>query len=353
LLKKLQNSLNDTQLTYTETLQPLWSGYGKISRYYSPKLATSVIVKSVTPPHSIIHPRGWHSEVAHQRKLTSYTIEANFYQTYAKDFVKLCPKSCYIPQIINFSKSHEYSKSQEKIETQVLVMEDLQHLGFHDKNSPLSLTDIKAVIHWLANFHARFIGHKADNLWPVGTYWYLETRQDELNNMQDGPLKQAAHFIDSTLNNVHYQTIVHGDAKLANFCFSGANNSDEIDNKEDNQRGNKLDNTSKRIAAVDFQYVGKGIGVKDLAYFLGSGLTDNDLTKRHNELLNYYFDELSQACIDYKQDINFSALEKEWRKLYSFANADFHRFLQGWSPKHQKINNYLQRQTNLALRYYF
>ena len=163
----------------------------------------------------------------------------------------------------------------------------------------------------------------------------LETRQDEFNNMTDGPLKQAAHFIDSSLNNARYQTIVHGDAKLANFCF-----------------GDEETNKIRSVAAVDFQYVGKGVGGKDLAYFLGSCLTDNDLTLRHNELLDHYFKALGQACSEYQQHVDFSALENEWRKLYSFANADFHRFLQGWSPEHHKINGYLQAQSELALQYY-
>jgi Ser/Thr protein kinase RdoA (MazF antagonist) len=63
-----------------------------------------------------------------------------------------------------------------------------------------------------------------------------------------------AAVIDQVLNNCSYQTIVHGDAKLANFCFS----------KEG------------AVSAVDFQYVGGGCGMKDVAYFLGSCLTGKE-----------------------------------------------------------------------------
>ncbi|TYK65158.1 oxidoreductase family protein [Colwellia echini] len=332
MLKTLQQLINDPQLTYIETLQELWSGYGEITRYYSPNLAASVIVKSISPPKQVNHPRGWHSDLGHQRKLDSYKIEAHFYQNYAH----LCTTNCYVPQVMSFSKVSST--------TQILVMEDLLALGFNDNEPALSLTDIKVVIHWLANFHARFINYQANDLWPVGTYWHLATRQDEFNTMENGPLKQAAHFIDNQLNKAKYQTLVHGDAKLANFCF-GDFTAENINVDISGEPQHK----TKRVAAVDFQYVGKGVGVKDLAYFLGSCLTDNDLTQVHNELLDYYFNHLKQACIDYKQAVNFTELETEWRQLYSFANADFHRFLQGWSPEHQKINSYLQAQTDIVL----
>jgi len=338
LLKTLQQLLDDPQLTFKETLQELWSGYGEITRYYSPIRAATVIVKSVSPPQKVTHPRGWHSRVGHQRKLSSYIIEANFYQSYAH----LCPQACYVPKFIAFSKQQASEAGQ------TLVMEDLQQLGFADKESVLSLSDIKAVIRWLAHFHARFIDQPADDLWPVGTYWHLKTREDEFNNMEEGPLKKAAHFIDSKLNNARYQTIVHGDAKVANFCFSDleTSNTTELDNNLTNTLTNKI----SRVAAVDFQYVGKGVGVKDLAYFLGSCLTDDDLTRLHHELLDHYFKVLGLACNEYQPDINISELEKEWRNLYSFVNADFHRFLQGWSPEHQKINGYLKAQSDLALQ---
>lgn len=329
MLNTIKELLADPDSIYQETLQELWSGYGEISRYYIPKLGVTVIAKSVNPPQQIKHPRGWHSEISHQRKLLSYKMEANFYQYYSQ----YCQHSCYVPQII------AYSSSIESSDKQTLIMEDLTQLGFDDNDTTLSLSDIKVVVTWLANFHALFLQNKADDLWPIGTYWHLSTRQSEFNAMQDSPLKQAAKAIDNKLNTAKYQTIVHGDAKLANFCFGNTMN---IDN---------TDTPVKRVAAVDFQYVGKGVGVKDLAYFLGSCLTDSDLTALHEELLDYYFkvliDSIAAQC---PKPINTEELEQEWRELYCFAHADFLRFLQGWSPEHPKINSYLQVQTDLALK---
>lgn len=328
----IKNILNDPALTPIETLQALWSGYGDISRFYSPKLGCAVVAKSVTPPNEVNHPRGWHSDVGHKRKLQSYKIEAHFYQ----HFAQRCDEHCYVPQFIALNESCSVEDAQ-----QILVMEDLQAAGFDDDNSELSLDDIKVVIRWLAYFHACFMQEPSSALWSIGTYWHLATRQDEYQVMENSPLKHAAQFIDNTLNNAQYQTLVHGDAKLANFCFGVF----EETHKE------QLISTAavKRVAAVDFQYVGHGVGVKDLAYFLGSCLCDDDLTALHNELLFYYFSELEKGLQHYGKQIDFTAVEQEWRTLYGFACADFHRFLLGWSPEHPKINGYLQQQTQQVL----
>ena len=81
----------------------------------------------------------------------------------------------------------------------------------------------------------------------MGTYWHLDTRPEEFEKIEHKQLKSKAHRIDEILKECEFQTIVHGDAKLANFCFS--------------EHG-------EGVAAVDFQYVGRGCGMKDVTYFL-------------------------------------------------------------------------------------
>lgn len=323
MLDTLKQLVDDPELDFIETLQELWSGYGQINRYFSPKLDSTFIVKYINPPEQVQHPRGWHSDVGHQRKLRSYQVETAFYQHYAQH----CDQFCYVPQLVQ--------RCTEIDNQQLLIMQDLQQLGFDDGNDSLTLDDINCVIEWLAHFHAKFLHNSGEGLWPIGSYWHLNTRQDELSVMQDGPLKTAASAIDQKLNNGRYQTLIHGDAKLANFCFGQFTDAD-------NQ-------PLKRVAAVDFQYVGKGVGVKDLAYFLGSCLTESDLLTLHESLLDHYFCALKKACLLYQTEVNVIQLEEEWRELYSFANADFLRFLQGWSPQHHKINSYLDQQMQLAL----
>ena len=119
---------------------------------------------------------------------------------------------------------------------------------------------------WLAHFHATFMGETPDGLWEVGSYWHLDTRPDELEALDDVHLKQAAGEIDALLRAARFQTFVHGDAKLANFCFS-----------ED----------GTQVAAVDFQYVGGGCGMKDVAYFIGSCLYEEDCERHEAALLGF------------------------------------------------------------------
>lgn len=299
------------------TVQSLWSGYGEIARYLSPKHNSTYITKHISPPIESAHPRGWNTQIGHQRKLQSYQIEANFYRHYAS----LSDDNWVVPKLLA-----DFSEHQQ----QLLILQDLDQAGFSLRKNTASLADVMVGIKWLAYFHARFLQQDCLDLWPVGTYWYLATRQDELKVMEAGKLKEAAQALDSTLNNARFQTLVHGDAKLANFCFS------------DDQDLNSL-------AAVDFQYVGKGVGIKDLVYFLGACLNQDDLVKHEQTVLDEYFLQLNEALHHYQIQVDFNDLEQEWRNLYPIAWADFYRFLLGWNPGHYKINPYMQKQTDFAL----
>jgi len=181
---------------------------------------------------------------------------------------------------------------------------------------------MKPCIAWLANFHATYMSERPGGLWRTGTYWHLETRPDELKALSDKPLKQTAKAIDSILRRSPFQTFVHGDAKLANFCFSSK---------------------GREVSAVDFQYVGGGCGMKDLAYFAGSCLYEDECERMESQILDFYFQNLNKALKQKQKEINFKKLEENWRKLYYFAWADFHRFMKGWAPGHYKKTSYSER----------
>lgn len=299
-----------------EVVQSLWSGYGKLSRIeIENQVPKRIIAKHIILPDHQIHPRGWNTTTSHQRKIKSYQVETNWYN----NFSSKCDDACKIPKHINSS-----SNKNELI----ILLEDLNELGFTERKSNLSIKEIKLCLNWLANFHALFMDNIPQGLWEVGTYWHLSTRTDEFELINDTKLKNAAHKIDKALNNCSYKTIVHGDAKVANFCF---------------------DKKALNVAAVDFQYVGGGCGIKDVVYLMGSCLTETECSVYESEILDYYFASLHKALTKYGTAKDFKLIEKEWRYLYSFAWTDFTRFLMGWMPTHQKLNGYSKKQMEITL----
>ncbi len=303
------NATGSKAILQQEIIQELWSGYGKILRVgLKGATSNSVVVKHVQLTSKKQHPRGWNTDIGHIRKLKSYEVETNWYQQYSRESAARLPHCLAI----------------EKMDGQVvMILEDLDEAGYHLRKTKVSWDEISACLKWLAQFHASYLNQKPIGLWDIGTYWHLNTRPNELEALTDIPLKEAAHLIDEKLNSCTYKTFVHGDAKLANFCFS--------------EQG--------AVASVDFQYVGGGCGMKDVAYFIGSCLHEDDCEQMEDQILTTYFNYLHQA-LGTKND----ALEEEWRPLYKVAWADFHRFLKGWSPGHWKINSYSERVTKEVIQ---
>lgn len=340
--------------TEIESVQSLWSGYGQIVRVRllgtKPTNTSSLsldrlppetaIVKHVCPPQHRDHKYGWSGDVSHQRKLRSYDNETNWYLNASEH----CNDNCRVPRLLGADSVGANSDAEAGTDNSsnpnwLLVMEDLDAAGFHLRHRSVNDAQVDACLGWLANFHATFLVDTANpsgpssaeqhQLWPIGTYWHLDTRPDELAVMEASALKRAAAPIDATLNHARFQTLVHGDAKLANFCFA----------------------ENDQVAAVDFQYVGGGCGMKDVAYFISSCFSDSQCEQRETALLDNYFQRLKTAVTHRPQALpdSFDELEAEWRKLYPFAWADFYRFLAGWSPGHWKMHGYSQRVTQAVL----
>jgi aminoglycoside/choline kinase family phosphotransferase len=237
-----------------ERIQSLWNGYGELNRVV---LETGpVIVKWARPPSSAT------------AKRASYANELAFYE-------RVRPTS-RVPKLLASRVTDEW----------MLVLEDLDAAGFPRRTAAASGRDLDAVLRWLAELHVQFLGTS----WPMrGTYWHLDARRDELAAIDNPILRRTASELDARLQTAKYQTLVHGDAKDENFCFS----------------------TDHRVAAVDFQYVGYGPGIVDVAYLLHG---------RSN----------SSLALDAYCRLLPSEVAEEWRALYPIAQRDFERFLAGW-----------------------
>ena len=299
-----------------ELVQSLWSDFGSLERVWlEGGNVRSVIVKRIQPPVEVNHPRGWNTDFSANRKLKSYQIERHWY----KEYVPKMPNDLKVPEFLFHAKINDED---------VIAMEDLGASGF---TAPYSSNQscFQKCLEWIAKFHAFHLNADVDGLWEVGTYWHLETRQDEWASMKSGSLKNEAANIDGLLRKCKYQTIVHGDAKPANFCFTEDFN---------------------KVAAVDFQYVGRGCGMKDLIYLMSSSLSEAELFDKDEEVLDTYFSYLYSAIKSYnKTSVDFDILKVEWTSLYCVAWVDFMRFLEGWSPNHSRANTYAQRQVDLLL----
>ena len=310
------NVTGGEEVESVEHIQTLWSGYGEILRVYvNGGTHPSIVLKSIVLPEAVKHPRGWNTDRSHARKLKSYDVEMHWY----RDWSHRCGDMCRVASCLEVVSSGGQ---------QTIVLEDLNAAGFDARKEALTQRELAVCLSWLANFHATFLNEPVPGLWATGTYWHLATRPDELAAMQDIELQRAASDIDRALNGSRYQTIVHGDAKVANFCFSS-------------------DGAS--VAAVDFQYVGGGCGMKDVAYLMGSCLTEQQCELWEGELLAIYFQEVELALQRLNKDVDFKALKSEWLSLFPYAWADFHRFLLGWMPSHAKVNGYSERLTSRVI----
>ncbi len=296
-----------TSARRAERIQSLWSGYGEIIRVelVGAEVET-VVVKSVQPPARL---RGAKRDASHARKCRSYDVETTWYRTFASR----CDDACRVPRLIEAHGSNE---------EWLIALEDIDAAGFPERRRDPGATGMDACLRWLAAFHARFLGVAPEGLWKQGTYWHLATRQDELAAMEDAELRAAAPVLDERLRAAAFRTLVHGDAKPANFCFA---------------RGGKA------VAAVDFQYVGGGCGMKDVAYLLSDDPAED-------RWLDVYFDHLRSAVVCRPAPADSDALESEWRALYPIARADYHRFLAGWAKDHWRRDTHAQKQTRDVLR---
>jgi aminoglycoside/choline kinase family phosphotransferase len=309
-LEWIRRATGATSARRLERVQSLWSGYGEIFRVELTDSDTgTAIVKSVQPP---ARERGKKPSVSHSRKCRSYDVEMRFY----RDHSSRTNAGCRVPKLIHAESGNE---------RWLFLLEDLDGAGYSERRRSLDRGETERCLSWLARFHAEFLGTKPEGLWRSGTYWHLATRKEELAAMQHDALREAAPLLDRKLNEAKFQTLVHGDAKVANFCFS--------------KRGGD-------VAAVDFQYVGGGVGMKDVGYLLSDSPSPHP-ERAEQRFLDHYFQELGRALTG--RGVDLEALESEWRALYPIACADFYRFLAGWAKHHFDHDTQAQRVTQQVL----
>lgn len=287
-LEWVLDTTHSQSLREATKVQSLWGGCGELLRLkLEGDRCSSVILKRVVPPPMVS------DSYSDRRKRRSYEVERAWYAGPAAK----CTHLCRVATCLGMAQFGE---------TSLLLLEDLAQSGYQPARPP-SPCQMKFGLEWLAEFHASFLGFQSEELWEQGTYWHLATRPEEWERMTPGQLKVEAHSIDRRLRESSFQTLVHGDSKPANFLFGPAD-----------------------AAAVDFQYVGPGCGVRDVAYFLDCCLGEIGCLKEAEEWLDYYFKKLAESLQRRKQDSIVAPLQAEWRSLFPVAWCDYQRFWQGW-----------------------
>jgi len=192
----------------------LWSNYGSIDRVRLRSKSTSgskagsgctVIVKTVAPPGL---KTGDQADEGHLRKLLSYEVERFFY-------ANLSSRLPGQAKVAHFHPPRQ--KGDEDGVTRVqIVLEDLAVEYPDPARGSLNLEDSKSVLSWLATFHGTFWGlqheqdirstfvlpplqHKGGNtagVWEQGTYWYLDTRREELESTDEQQYRWLLEWLD-------------------------------------------------------------------------------------------------------------------------------------------------------------
>jgi hypothetical protein len=294
-------SWHSLDLVSCTTLQTLWAGYGHIcaitARATTDEAAEHLsklcgvesaagtiyplILKLISPPRKSTGKL----DEGHLRKMLSYEVEQYFYS----DVVPLLGDEIAVAKCLASTRGMDGEEGEEELEgLMATIMVDLRPKFpvAGEKRSVLNRTQVHGALDWLAGFHSRSWGLLPDSLdeyvlppleefnrrqnagkdiggglWLNGGYTYLATRQKEyaflaqdtdsgwseaMCRASEGTslsvAEMAALFLTPCGRSI--ESYIHGDVKSENLFTTP--NGDEV-------------------AFFDFQYVGLGLGVCDLA----------------------------------------------------------------------------------------
>lgn len=350
---------------------------------------TSLILKYITPPHA--PPRGSRPDEGHIRKLLSYQVELAFYTHLApllpQDVARAkCVASLHSLYGVAKNERAAVAGLGNTAEFRVAMLLTDLSLDFPiagEKRGTLSLSQVHAALEWLADFHGfwwervrdgdggglfhrdklvrpplvHFKEHgdafistaaaaadssdgevKTVNVWLNGGYTYLETRRGEYARLCEDDRSEWAEALcrpvegrDASVAELvarvlapgaegpgsgilaEYETLIHGDVKSENLFANKAGD---------------------RVAFYDFQYVGLGLGVCDLAKLFTCSVPQSELRsggrqqllsmeKGEKALLLHYLERLRDAS---GQSYSWDVFMRHWET----ALVDWLRFQASW-----------------------
>ncbi|KAF4987456.1 hypothetical protein FGRMN_10359 [Fusarium graminum] len=357
------------KITSFEKLQTLWAGYGHIcaltAKPADAKAAVAVrhlahakgsnntfflILKLIAPPPGP-------TDEGHLRKILSYDVEQYFYEKIAP---QLNPDVA-VAHCLTSSWELKHGDGELKDLT-ATIMTDLR-VKFPvegGQRAVLGPRQVQSALEWLAKFHGdswKALPDKLEDyllppleefkrrdsnaspgskLWLNGGYTYLATRRSEYDSLAGdansewseefcspfpGSSKSIAELVAEFLTPTGrpFETIIHGDVKSENLFTTESGGA---------------------VCFFDFQYVGLGLGVCDLAKLFTCSVPLDMLTDRPSipeemdmdrgeEALLYLYHEtlLSRRPADKELfDYDWDALVRHWE----CALVDWCRFQASW-----------------------
>lgn len=366
-------SWHSLELVSCITLQTLWAGYGRICAI-SARATTDdaarkleklcglgsgvagtsypLVLKLISPPRDGTS----NGDEGHLRKMLSYEVEQYFYS----DVVPLLGDSIGVAKCLASTRGmHGEGEGEKELGgLMATIMVDLRPkfpvVG--GKRSALNRTQVQGALNWLADFHGRSLGLKPDTLddyllppleeskrrqrageagstlWLNGGYTYLATRRTEYASLveDDSEWSEAlcSTFEGSSLSVAEMaalfltpcgratESYIHGDVKSENL-FTTTNGED--------------------VAFFDFQYVGLGLGVCDLAKLFTCSVPLQMLVDAHESLPDHLtMGEGERQLLErYRARLlqNETADSYEWetfKRHWETALVDWCRFQASW-----------------------
>ncbi|KAL4811052.1 hypothetical protein BDV18DRAFT_128498 [Aspergillus unguis] len=366
---RIMLSWSALDLISCKTLQTLWAGYGQIcaitARARTDEAARHLdsvcgvkegksgttyplILKLISPPAA----RNGSEDEGHLRKMLSYEVEQYFYA----NVVPALSEDVAVAKCLSSTRDMAGKEGEEELRGLLAtIMVDLRpaYPVAGGKRSVLSRAQVEGALDWLAGFHSQSWGLLSKNLegyvrppleesrrraagnghgdrvWLNGGYTYLATRRTEYASLEDdtdsewseafcAPVQGSPMSIAEmaalalTPRGRPVESYIHGDVKSENL-FTTAD--------------------GKKVAFFDFQYVGLGLGVCDLAKLFTCSvplemLVDDvpeelDMGDGERELLERYWSTLLETR---EKEYEWEEFKRHWET----ALVDWCRFQASW-----------------------